>query len=84
MPEPKTITLSLTEKDVELIKMSICAEVYDLKEVIKLGDEYPDSDYYPKYAAEAKVKIPLLEDLHSRISRMEMDEKYPLLGGQET
>lgn len=81
MPKQKTIALSLTKEEVELIKYALVTDIIEAKRTIEQCKRHPEDDRSAKYKAEAEAKIPALEALHSRLYQLAFDAKY---GGEAT
>lgn len=81
MPKPKTIKLTLTEEEVELIKYALVTDIIEAKRTIEQCKRHPEDDRSAKYEAEAEAKIPALEALYSKLYRRVSDAKY---GGETT
>lgn len=81
MSKSVTITLSLTEEEIELIKYALVTDIIEEKRTIDQCKRHPEDDRSAKYEAEAEAKIPALEALHSRLYQLAFDAKY---GGEAT
>lgn len=81
MPEQKTIILSLTEEEIELIKYALVTDIIEAKRTIEQCKRHPEDDRSAKYETEAQAKIPVLEELNTRLYGLTLDAKY---GGEAT
>lgn len=84
MPKPKTIPLTLTEEEVELIEEALWSELYKNLQDIKKSNEYPESEYFGREAEKARVMIPALKNLRVKIRETRLKQLYPLCGGAKT
>lgn len=73
--EEKTITLTLTEKEVALIRHALTTDIIEARRTIERCKKYPEDARWAKYGAEAQAKIPLLESLDTKLFGLAFEAK---------
>lgn len=68
MKKPKTITLTLTKAEANLVLDALFLETYDCNQSIKHGKEFPDVPTLADSAKEAEAKLPPLAALKDRLN----------------
>lgn len=79
MPKPKTIKLTLSEEEIDLIRNALVTDVIEEQRTIEMCKKHPEEPRAAKYKAEAEAKIPALEALYSKISRAKVDKNLSLM-----